>query len=134
MEPSTQNSQNISPSASELPPEALALAGRMFEAARKGDEMSVALLTQALQRGLPANLTNDKGDSLVSAAFHTKAGPATAYLLNGLVLPSSEISEEDAVLVQHRSKSTSKLLVSSCDFYTDVPGRSCSHRIMATQI
>lgn len=38
----------------------------MFEAARKGDEASIALLTQALQGGLPANLTNDKGDSLVS--------------------------------------------------------------------
>lgn len=53
-------------SADELPPEALALASRMFDAARKGNEQSVALLTQALQRGLPANLTNDKGDSLVS--------------------------------------------------------------------
>lgn len=53
-------------SSGQLPPEALALAGRMFEAARTGDEQSVALLTQALQRGLPANLTNDKGDTLVS--------------------------------------------------------------------
>lgn len=53
-------------SSGQLPPEALALAGRMFEAARKGDEQSVALLTQAIQRGLPANLTNDKGDTLVS--------------------------------------------------------------------
>lgn len=53
-------------SATQLPPEAIALAGRMFEAARNGDEQSVALLTQALQRGLPANLTNDKGDTLVS--------------------------------------------------------------------
>lgn len=56
-------------SASELPPEAIALAGKMFEAARKGDDQSVTLLTQALQRGLPANLTNDKGDSLVSPQF-----------------------------------------------------------------
>lgn len=50
----------------QLPPEAIALAGRMFDAARNGDEQSVALLTQALERGLPANLTNDKGDTLVS--------------------------------------------------------------------
>lgn len=54
---------------SQLPPAALALAGRMFEAARKGDEDSAALLTQALERGLPANLTNDKGDSLVSTKY-----------------------------------------------------------------
>ena len=51
----------------QLPPEAIALAGRMFEAARKGDEQSMALLTAALDRGLPANMTNDKGDSLVSS-------------------------------------------------------------------
>lgn len=56
-------------SADELPPEAIALATRMFDAARKGDERSVALLTQALGRGLPANLTNDKGDSLVGHSF-----------------------------------------------------------------
>ncbi|KAJ9650199.1 hypothetical protein H2198_010485 [Neophaeococcomyces mojaviensis] len=63
-----------SQSAPELPPEAVALAGRMFDAARRGDEMSVALLTQALQRGLPANLTNDKGDSLIMlAAYHGHA-------------------------------------------------------------
>ena len=53
-------------SAAQLPPEAIALATRMFDAARKGDEQSTALLTQALQRGLPANMTNEKGDSLVS--------------------------------------------------------------------
>lgn len=69
MEPSTQNGTGAPTSVSQLPPEAVALAGRMFEAARKGDETSVALLTQALQRGLPANLTNHKGDSLVS---HTR--------------------------------------------------------------
>ena len=53
-------------STGQLPTEAIALAGRMFDADRQGDERSSALLTQALQRGLPANLTNDKGDSLVS--------------------------------------------------------------------
>lgn len=65
----------------QLPPEAIALAGKMFDAARKGDEQSVALLTQALQRGLPANLTNDKGDSLVSSSDdcieHTQYSPAS---------------------------------------------------------
>lgn len=53
-------------SVTELPPEALALATRMFSAARNGDEQSIALLTAALARGLPPNLTNDKGDTLVS--------------------------------------------------------------------
>lgn len=61
-------------SADQLPPEAVALASRMFNAARNGDEESVALLTQALGRGLPANLTNDKGDSLVSSQEVTGDG------------------------------------------------------------
>lgn len=50
----------------QLPPAAIEFASKIFDAARKGDEHSVALLTQALARGLPANMTNDKGDSLVS--------------------------------------------------------------------
>jgi len=53
----------------ELPPEAIALAGRLFDAARIGQ---VDVFEQALPRGLPANLTNDKGDTLVSllSSFH----------------------------------------------------------------
>lgn len=47
-----------------LPPEAIAFAGRMYDAARKGD---VAVLDQALSAGLPANMTNEKGDTLVCA-------------------------------------------------------------------
>ena len=45
-----------------LPPEALAFASRMFDAARKGD---LAVFQQALPAGLPPNLTNEKGDTLV---------------------------------------------------------------------
>lgn len=48
--------------AGSLPPEAIALATRMYDAARTGD---IALLQQALPAGLPANMTNDKGDTLV---------------------------------------------------------------------
>jgi len=68
-------------STNELPPEAIALASRMFDAARKGDEQSVALLTQALQRGLPANLTNDKGDSLVGLLEQMNSRPPMAIYL-----------------------------------------------------
>ncbi|MCJ1432246.1 hypothetical protein MMC27_001602 [Xylographa pallens] len=50
------------PTASSLPPEAVALASRMFEAARRGQ---MDIFQQALAAGLPATLTNDKGDSLV---------------------------------------------------------------------
>jgi len=50
-------------SVDQLPPEAIALASRFFDAARQGQ---MDMLEQALPHGLPANLTNDKGDTLVS--------------------------------------------------------------------
>lgn len=52
----------MSDSTGSLPPEALALAARMYDAARAGD---VATFQQALPAGLPANMTNEKGDTLV---------------------------------------------------------------------
>lgn len=61
--------------ASTLPPEAIALASRMFDAARTGQ---MDIFEQALPRGLPANMTNDKGDSLVGilpSTFALKASP-----------------------------------------------------------
>lgn len=59
-----QNKPGPGPSAaaSSLPPEAIELASRMYNAARQGDK---ELLTQAVSAGLPPNLTNDKGDTLV---------------------------------------------------------------------
>lgn len=47
----------------QLPPEALALATRLFDAARNGQ---MDIFEQALQGGLKPNMTNGKGDSLVS--------------------------------------------------------------------
>lgn len=51
------------PTAAELHPDAIALAGRFFDAARSGQMEG---FEEALERGLPVNLTNDKGDTLVS--------------------------------------------------------------------
>ncbi len=62
---STPPNTNLAGSKSEsttLPPEAIALASRFFDAARSG---TYDILEQALSRGLPPNLTNDKGDTLV---------------------------------------------------------------------
>lgn len=54
-----------------MPPEVVAFATRMFDAARHGD---TAIFAQALPAGLSANLTNDKGDSLIMlAAYHGHA-------------------------------------------------------------
>ncbi|KAK3376342.1 ankyrin repeat-containing domain protein [Lasiosphaeria ovina] len=60
-----------SPAASAIPPEAIELATRMYDAARQGD---LDIFRQALPAGLPANLTNDKGDTLLMlAAYHGHA-------------------------------------------------------------
>jgi hypothetical protein len=58
----TSNTTNGTPAASSLPPEAIALATRMYDAARNGQ---LDIFQQALPAGLPANMTNEKGDSLV---------------------------------------------------------------------
>ncbi len=52
--------QHIQPTAES--PEIIAFASRMYDAARKGD---TAVFEQALPAGLPPNMTNDKGDTLV---------------------------------------------------------------------
>ncbi|KFY91135.1 hypothetical protein V498_05641 [Pseudogymnoascus sp. VKM F-4517 (FW-2822)] len=44
-----------------LSPEAIAFAARIYDAARAGQ---IDLFEQALPAGLPANMTNEKGDSL----------------------------------------------------------------------
>ncbi|MGH4025714.1 MAG: ankyrin repeat domain-containing protein [Pseudonocardiaceae bacterium] len=57
------------------------LAGRLFEMARAGD---TATLTAYLDAGVPANLSNDKGDSLVMlAAYHGHAATVVALLARG---------------------------------------------------
>lgn len=48
--------------AASLTPEMIDFASKMYEAARQGD---VSTFEQALPAGLPPNLTNDKGDTLV---------------------------------------------------------------------
>lgn len=66
MDPSQQSS-----GAPTLSPEVIAFAGRMYDAARAGD---VTVFEQALPAGLPPNMTNEKGDTLVRASL--KATPA----------------------------------------------------------
>lgn len=52
---------------SSLTPEMIAFATRMYDAARAGQ---LDIFQQALPAGLPVNMTNDKGDSLVCRSFH----------------------------------------------------------------
>lgn len=62
-------------------PEVLELAQRIFGLARNGDTDTVAAYVDA---GVPANLTNDKGDSLIMlAAYHGHADAVRALLGRG---------------------------------------------------
>ncbi|MED7954924.1 ankyrin repeat domain-containing protein [Kitasatospora sp. NPDC058201] len=59
----------------------IALAGKLFDAARAGDTATLAAYVDA---GAPADLTNDRGDTLLMlAAYHGHAAAVTALLERG---------------------------------------------------
>ncbi|WP_327188500.1 ankyrin repeat domain-containing protein [Streptomyces xinghaiensis] len=61
--------------------EVIELAGRIFDLARAGDAERLAAYLDA---GVPANLTNDKGDTLVMlAAYHGHTSAVEALLARG---------------------------------------------------
>ncbi|GBE85981.1 ankyrin [Sparassis latifolia] len=62
----------------DLPPDTIDFAHRMFDAARNGE---TELLTQALNAGLPANLTNEKGNTLLMLAAYSGRAPLVQGLL-----------------------------------------------------
>ncbi|GAA2445191.1 ankyrin repeat domain-containing protein [Streptomyces mauvecolor] len=65
----------------ELDPEVVELAAKIFDLARQGDAEALAAYVDA---GVPANLTNDRGDSLVMlAAYHGHAEAVAALLARG---------------------------------------------------
>ncbi|KAK4991644.1 hypothetical protein LTR66_004338 [Elasticomyces elasticus] len=66
---------------SELPPEAIDLATKLFNFARQG---KTAELGQYIGAGIPPNLTNGKGDTLVMlAAYHGHADTVRMLLEKG---------------------------------------------------
>ncbi|KAJ6554912.1 ankyrin [Mycena vulgaris] len=65
--------------ASSLPPETIAFAHRMFEAARTGNS---ELLIAAVDAGLPVNILNDKGNSLLMLAAYAGHVDLTKKLLD----------------------------------------------------
>jgi ankyrin repeat protein len=65
----------------ELDPEVIELATKVFDLARRGETETLAAYVDA---GVPANLTNDKGDSLIMlAAYHGHASAVEALLARG---------------------------------------------------
>ncbi|WP_030674659.1 ankyrin repeat domain-containing protein [Streptomyces sp. NRRL B-1347] len=64
-----------------LDPEVVELAGKIFDLARAGDTDALAAYVDA---GVPANLTNDSGDSLLMlAAYHGHAPAVRALVERG---------------------------------------------------
>jgi ankyrin repeat protein len=64
-----------------IDPGVIALAAKVFDLAREGDTEQ---LTAYLDAGVPANLTNDKGDTLlILAAYRGHAGTVAALLERG---------------------------------------------------
>ncbi|MEW2289835.1 ankyrin repeat domain-containing protein [Streptomyces sp. NPDC047841] len=62
-------------------PEVVELATKIFDLARRGQTEALVAYVDA---GVPANLTNDRGDSLVMlAAYHGHAGAVRALLARG---------------------------------------------------
>lgn len=65
----------------DLPPAAIELATKLFDYARKG---STAELDQYVSAGIPANMTNQKGDTLLMlAAYHGHADTVRMLLQKG---------------------------------------------------
>ncbi|MFF1791825.1 ankyrin repeat domain-containing protein [Kitasatospora sp. NPDC058243] len=61
--------------------EVIALAGKLFDAARAGETDTLVAYVDA---GAPANLTNDRGDTLLMlAAYHGHAATVEALLARG---------------------------------------------------
>ncbi|KAJ4326862.1 hypothetical protein N0V84_002688 [Fusarium piperis] len=75
-DPSNQRAHSDS-----LTPEMIEFATKMYDSARIGD---VAVFQQALPAGLPPNLTNDKGDTLIMlAAYHGHADLVQLLIQHG---------------------------------------------------
>lgn len=69
------------PSVDSLPPEALQLATKLFDLARAG---STAELIQYVSHGIPPNLTNQAGDTLLMlAAYHGHADTVRELIAAG---------------------------------------------------
>ena len=66
------------PTTPQFTEEELAYVASLFDAARNGD---TALLSSAIDAGVPVNLTNDKGDTLLNLAAYLEREETVAMLL-----------------------------------------------------
>ncbi|KAF8871414.1 ankyrin repeat-containing domain protein [Infundibulicybe gibba] len=76
--PAQSNGNNSKLDAASLPPETLAFAHKIFDAARNGD---TDLVIAAVDAGLPLNLTNEKGNTLLMLSAYAGHLPLVQALL-----------------------------------------------------
>jgi uncharacterized protein len=90
--------------AEELDDEALAFAHQMFDLARAGSTEQLAAYVDA---GLPVNLTNDKGDTLlILAAYHDHPATVGALLARGADAARSNDRGQNALIAAVFRRST----------------------------
>lgn len=79
--PLTDHADSSPPSKPQLDQELIELAHEVFELARRGD---AAMLASVIEKGVPPNLRNDKGDSLVMlASYHGHVDAVRVLLERG---------------------------------------------------
>jgi ankyrin repeat protein len=77
----TDHAEPSPPAGQPIDPELLELAQQVFDLARRGD---AAMLAAVIEKGVPPNLRNDKGDSLVMlASYHGHADAVRTLLERG---------------------------------------------------
>ena len=96
-----------------IDPGVIALAAKVFDLAREGD---AELLAEYLDAGVPANLTNDKGDTLlILSAYRGHADTVAALLERGA--DHSRVNDRGqsalAAAVFKQSAETVRLLVAA---------------------
>ncbi len=102
--------------ATELDEETLAFAHRMFDLARSGETAS---LLEFVEAGLPVDLTNDAGDSLlILAAYHDQ--PATVAALVGRGADTARINDRGqtalgAAVFRQSAEAVAELLDAGAD-------------------
>lgn len=112
---------------SEAPdPEVVELATRIFDLARRGETEALVAYVDA---GVPADLTNDRGDSLVMlAAYHGHADAVRALLARGGA--ADRVNDRGQTPSPGRSSRVRKASSGSC--WTAGPTRSRALRTRST--
>ena len=116
----------------DLDPDTLAFAHRVFEMAREGDTTQLADL---LDGGLPANLTNSKGDTLLLlAAYHTH--PETVRLLLSHGADVNRVNDRGqtpvaAAAFRQHAEIVSDLLTAGADPHAGLPSAAETARFFA---